>query len=178
MKNIALVGNPNCGKTTIFNFLTGLNHKVGNFPGVTVEKKEGIWKTESNQYRVIDLPGTYSIYPKTPEEKVVPNFLIESKPDLVLIILDSSNLKRNLLLLTQVSDLKIPCVAIFNMEDIAIEKGIRVSTKKFSELTGISCVSLSGRKLAATPIEKAIKEAKKSTIKFSDRIEIDSNDLK
>ncbi len=178
MKKIALVGNPNCGKTTIFNFLTGLNHKVGNFPGITVEKKEGTWKAEKNEYRVIDLPGTYSIYPKTPEEKVVQNFLIEKKPDLVLVILDSSNIKRNMLLLTQVSDLEIPCVAVFNMEDIATEKGIIVSTTKFTEITGISSISLSGRQLSTEPIEEAIEKADISKIKFSDSIEIDSNNLK
>ena len=113
---VALVGNPNTGKSTLFNVLTGLNQKIGNFPGVTVDKKTGVCDLPDGRHaQIIDLPGTYSLYPKSKDESIVFSVLADKsnplRPDLVVVILDASNLKRNLLLYTQVADLKIPVVS-------------------------------------------------------------------
>ena len=126
-KKIALVGNPNTGKTSIFNRLTGLNQHVGNFPGVTVDRKSGRVKIGEQSVEIIDLPGTYSIYPRSTDEKVVFDVLNDSKhpdhPEAVMVVVDSSNLERNLLLFTQVYDLKIPVLLILNMSDMAYRAG-------------------------------------------------------
>lgn len=168
MKKIALVGNPNCGKTTVFNSLTGLNHKVGNFPGITVEKKEGIWHGQNDKYQVIDLPGTYSIYPKTPEEKVVQTYLKNERPDVVLIVLDSTNLKRNLLLLSQIADLELPLIAFFNMSDLAQNKGIVVDIENFVRATSIQSFSGTARKSFNNKLETLIPQATKASAQFSE----------
>ncbi len=117
---IALIGNPNAGKSTLFNVLTGLNQKVGNFPGVTVDKKTGFCKLpDSRVSQIIDLPGTYSLYPKSKDELIVMEALADKKspvhPDLIIFVADASNLKRNLLLYTQIADLKIPVIIALNM---------------------------------------------------------------
>ena len=130
--NIALVGNPNSGKTSLFNALTGLNQKVGNFPGVTVDKKTGTCKiTESLTANIIDLPGTYSLYPKRADELVSYKVLMgqdaETIPQMVVIVADSSSLKRNLLFCSQIIDLKIPVVVAFTMLDLAKNKGTQVA---------------------------------------------------
>ncbi len=126
-KKIALVGNPNTGKTSIFNRLTGLNQHVGNFPGVTVDRKSGRVKIGEQSVEIIDLPGTYSIYPRSTDEKVVFDVLNDVKhpdhPEAVMVVVDSSNLERNLLLFTQVYDLKIPVLLILNMSDMAYRAG-------------------------------------------------------
>ena len=113
--NIALVGNPNSGKTSLFNVLTGLNQKVGNFPGVTVDKKTGVTQISENcKATLIDLPGTYSLYPRREDEWVSYKVLLDQdeklKPDMILLVADASNLKRNLLFCTQIIDLKIPVI--------------------------------------------------------------------
>ena len=119
---IALAGNPNCGKTTLFNALTGSNQYVGNWPGVTVEKKEG--KLKSNKDVVImDLPGIYSLSPYTLEEVVARNYLITERPDAILNIIDGTNLERNLYLTTQLTELGIPVVIAINMLDVLEKKG-------------------------------------------------------
>lgn len=123
---IALAGNPNCGKTTLFNALTGSNQYVGNWPGVTVEKKEG--KLKSNKDVVImDLPGIYSLSPYTLEEVVARNYLITERPDAILNIIDGTNLERNLYLTTQLTELGIPVVIAINMLDV-LEKRAMLST--------------------------------------------------
>ena len=129
--HIALVGNPNSGKTSLFNALTGLNQKVGNFPGVTVDKKTGELALEDNRKTIlIDLPGTYSLYPRRADEwvayKVLMNADAENKANLVLLVADASNLKRNLLFCSQIIDLKIPVVVALTMNDLAAKKGIRI----------------------------------------------------
>lgn len=137
-KKIALVGNPNCGKTTIFNLLTGMNQKVGNFPGITVDKKSGFVQQGEVQVELIDLPGIYSIHPKSPDEIIVSKVLINEEdkahPDAVAVILDASNLKRNLYLLTQISDLDIPMLIVLNMQDVADEKGILIDVEELSTI--------------------------------------------
>ena len=116
---IALAGNPNSGKTTVFNNLTGSRQHVGNYPGVTVEKKEGYLKYKDYKIKVVDLPGTYSLTAYSLDELVARNFLIEEKPDVVIDIVDTSNLERNLYLTTQLMELGLPLVLAFNMYDIA-----------------------------------------------------------
>src|SRR3954469_15560439 len=128
---IALVGNPNSGKSSLFNVLTGLNQKVGNFPGVTVDKKTGTSRiSESLTAHIIDLPGTYSLYPKSADEQVTYEVLLNQKnadrPDLIVVIADAANLKRNLLFCSQILDLKIPMVIGLTMMDIAVQKGITI----------------------------------------------------
>ena len=127
--HIALVGNPNSGKTSLFNALTGLNQKVGNFPGVTVDKKTGALDFEDGEQAVlIDLPGTYSLYPRRGDEwvayKVMMDADTEIHADAVILVADASNLKRNLLFCSQIIDLKVPVVVALTMNDIAQQKGI------------------------------------------------------
>lgn len=122
--NIALVGNPNSGKSSLFNVLTGLNQKVGNFPGVTVDKKTGTtFITENLKVNIIDLPGTYSLYPKRADEWISYKVLLKQDPglipDMVLVVADASNLKRNLLFCSQIIDLKLPVVIALTMMDLA-----------------------------------------------------------
>lgn len=148
---VALVGNPNSGKTSLFNALTGLNHKVSNFPGTTVEKKTGSFKLspEKNAH-IIDLPGTYSLYPKSADElvtyEILRNKAETNYPDLVVFIADASNLKRNLLLFTQVADLKVPIVLALNMLDVAERRGIKHDIDKLQEKLKVPVISLNARK--------------------------------
>ncbi|MEM0941111.1 MAG: ferrous iron transport protein B [Bacteroidota bacterium] len=136
-KKIALVGNPNVGKSTIFNLLTGLNQKVGNYPGVTVDKKYGSLEINNKRIEIVDLPGTYSIYPKTEDEKVVYEYLKrDTPPDIVLVVVDTVNLQRNLLLFTQVYDLKIPVMLVLNRIDLAKKDNIEIPYEKLSSLVG------------------------------------------
>ncbi len=148
---IALVGNPNTGKSTLFNVLTGLNQKVGNFPGITVDKKSGFCKLpDGSEVLVTDLPGTYSLYPKSKDESIVFEILADKThshhPDLVVLVADATNLKRNLLLYTQVADLKIPVIIALNMMDLANESGISIDVDLLSRLLGVQIVPLSARK--------------------------------
>lgn len=137
VNKIALVGNPNTGKTSLFNALTGLNQQVGNFPGVTVDKKVGKLKLSNRSIEIIDLPGTYSIYPRSKDEEVVYDILSNPQhpdfPDAVCVVVDASNLERNLLLFTQIYALAIPIVLVLNMSDIAFRKGKKILVEKLQE---------------------------------------------
>ena len=149
---VALVGNPNTGKSTLFNTLTGLNQKIGNFPGVTVDKKTGFCQLpDGRTAEIIDLPGTYSIYPKSQDESIVFSILADKAnpltPDLVVVILDASNLKRNLLLYTQVADLKIPVIIALNMIDLSKKAGIDINIDLFSKKLGVPVVPISARRV-------------------------------
>lgn len=151
MAKIALVGNPNSGKTSLFNQLTGLNQKVGNFPGVTVDKKTGYSQlTPGLRAEIIDLPGTYSLYPKSLDERVIIDLLYDpaSKhyPDLVIVTADASNLKRNLLLFTQLADLKIPAVLALNMVDVAEQEGVRIDIAALQRELGVPVIPMNARK--------------------------------
>ncbi|MDP2385987.1 MAG: ferrous iron transport protein B [Bacteroidota bacterium] len=154
LKTIALVGNPNSGKSTLFNSLTGLNQKTGNFPGVTVDKKSGFFRITKGEsftsYRVIDLPGTYSLYPKSLDEKVTSEVLFDNKgidfPDVIVAVADSTNLKRNLLLISQLIDLQLPVVLVLNMADEALKNGVIINEEKLSEELGIPVVQVNSRK--------------------------------
>ena len=149
-RKIALVGNPNSGKSTLFNILTGLNQKVGNFPGVTVDKKVGHCKLlDDSRIQVIDLPGTYSLYPKSKDERIVMETLIDKKntthPDVIIFVADASNLRRNLLLYTQVADLKIPVIIALNMMDLASKGGIKIAIDALSNKLGVQVIPISAR---------------------------------
>lgn len=148
---VALVGNPNTGKSTLFNLLTGLNQKIGNFPGVTVDKKTGKAKMQTGrEISIIDLPGAYSLYPKSKDEVIVLDVLLneenDSHPDLVIFIADATNLKRNLLLYTQVADLKIPVIIALNMMDQARSLGIDIKIDELASKLGVRIVPISARK--------------------------------
>ena len=142
---IALAGNPNSGKTTLFNALTGSNQFVGNWPGVTVEKKEGKWK-EDKEVVIMDLPGIFSLSPYTLEEVVARNYLITERPDAILNIVDGTNLERNLYLTTQLLELGIPVVMAINMMDIVRKNGDEINTKKLAEKLGCEVVTISALK--------------------------------
>ncbi len=122
--SIAIAGNPNCGKTTVFNALTGARQHVGNWPGVTVERKSGKYSYADHKFDVIDLPGTYSLSAFSAEETIARQFLIDDKPDVVVNIIDASNLERNFFLTTQLIELGRPLVIVLNMMDLAEEKGL------------------------------------------------------
>lgn len=152
IEKIALVGNPNAGKSTVFNHLTGLNQHIGNYPGVTVDKKEGTFELGNGQkITLIDLPGSYSLYPRSEDEKIVYSLLTSPNhpdfPDLVVVIIDSSNLERNLLLFTQVYDLNIPIILGLNMMDVSQRKGIQIDLQKLGGLLGnVPIIPLNARK--------------------------------
>ena len=157
---IALAGNPNSGKTTLFNALTGSNQFVGNWPGVTVEKKEGKWK-EDKEVVIMDLPGIYSLSPYTLEEVVARNYLITERPDAILNIVDGTNLERNLYLTTQLLELGIPVVMAINMMDIVRKNGDEINTKKLAEKLGCEVVTISALK------GDGIKEAASRAVKHA-----------
>ena len=129
---IALAGNPNAGKTSLFNALTGSHHKVGNYPGVTVEKREGIRVHGEKQYTFIDLPGIYSLTAYSIDEVVARDFILDEKPDMIIDVLDSTNLERHLYLCLQIQELGIPVVGALNMTDEANAKGINIDEKHLS----------------------------------------------
>lgn len=142
MTNIALVGNPNCGKTTLFNSLTGSRHQIGNYPGVTVEKKQGKIKFEDNELNIIDLPGIYSLSPYSQEEVVSRNYIIDENPEVIINIVDASNIERNLYLTTQLLELGKPVVIALNMMDIAEKRGLKINEAKLSKYLGIPVVPI------------------------------------
>lgn len=156
---IALAGNPNCGKTTLFNALTGSNQFVGNWPGVTVEKKEGKLKSSysAQEAIIMDLPGIYSLSPYTLEEVVARNYLIGERPDAILNIVDGTNIERNLYLSTQLLELGIPVVMAVNMVDVLEKDGSKIHVKKLSEKLGCPVVEISA--LKGTGIDDAVKRA-------------------
>ncbi len=174
---IALAGNPNCGKTTLFNALTGSNQFVGNWPGVTVEKKEGKLKGDK-EVIITDLPGVYSLSPYTLEEVVARNYLLTERPDAILDIIDGTNMERNLYLTTQLLELGIPVVVAINMMDIVEKNGDKLNTKKLSEALGCEVVEISALKEtgimeAASKAVEAAKNKKAITLRhnFSGSVE-------
>ncbi|MBK7561443.1 MAG: ferrous iron transport protein B [Chitinophagaceae bacterium] len=162
--HIALVGNPNSGKSSLFNCLTGLNQKVGNFPGVTVDKKTGAASlSESLIAEIIDLPGTYSLYPRRQDEWVSYKVLLDQDPDIkadvVVAVADASNLKRNLLFCTQIIDLKVPVVIALTMMDMAKRKGIRIDIAALEKELGVPVIAVNPRKNKGIPqLKKAIEQ--------------------
>ena len=167
---IALAGNPNCGKTTMFNALTGANQYVGNWPGVTVEKKEGKLKSSKSGEEIIitDLPGVYSLSPYTLEEVVSRDYLVHEKPQAIINLVDATNIERNLYLTTQILEIGIPVVIALNMADLLAKSGDKIDVKKLSEIFGCEVVETSALKGTGLKevVEKAIEAAKKNEWKI------------
>jgi ferrous iron transport protein B len=169
--NVALLGNPNAGKSTLFNGLTGLNQKTGNYTGVTVDKLEGRFKIGEQTINLIDLPGTYSLFSKSIDEEVAVSTLLSEKErtDVVVLVLDSTNLKRNLLLATQTLDMGMRTVVVLNMYDEAVSQNIEINIPKLQELLGVSVIPVDSRsKEGIDKLKAAIIEAKPSSAKFYD----------
>lgn len=175
---IALAGNPNCGKTTMFNNITGAKQHVGNYAGVTVEKKEGYTKFDGHELLFIDLPGTYSLTARSLDELVARNVIVNDNPDVIVNVLDASNLERNLYLAAQLVELEKPMVIALNMADVAEDMGIKYDLKKMAEMTGATIVSTVGRTnigtkelLEATVSVAASQKAPGVTINYGDLLE-------
>ncbi len=159
MAKIALAGNPNVGKSVIFNALTGLNQRIANFPGCTVEKKEGKMHYKRREIEVTDLPGIYSLSPHSIDEEVSRKYIIEENPDLVVVVLDASNLERNLYLTVQLMELGVNLLAVLNMVDLARGKGIIIDSKKLSENLGIPVIeTIATKEVGITKLKNAIYE--------------------
>ena len=163
---IGLIGNQNSGKTTLFNLLTGMNAKIGNWPGVTIEKKTGTIKNTSHE--ITDLPGIYSLSPYSMEEDISRKFVFEEKPDVIINIVDSTTLERSLYLTTQLLELDTKVIVALNMADILEKKGIKIDTKKLEEILGTKVLKISA--LKGTGIEELIKEINSSKNIASTRI--------
>src|SRR5512147_1456952 len=161
---IALAGNPNAGKTTIFNALTGLRQHTGNWPGKTVEKKEGEIEHGDLSINIVDLPGTYSLTAYSPEEIIARDYIIEERPDVVINVVDATNLERNLYLTVQILELDVPVVLALNMIDDLHKDGARINADQLSQLLGnipvISTTANQGKGISEL-ISKAIRAARK-----------------
>src|SRR3990170_855640 len=156
---VALGGNPNSGKTSIFNMLTGARQHVGNYPGVTVENKEGLCRHGGYEITFVDLPGTYSLSAYSIEELIARNYIIEERPDVVVDIIDSSNIERNLYLATQLIELNVPLVLAFNMSDIAEQRGLSFDIEQLSKLLEAPIVHTIGNKAKGkTELLEAIRQ--------------------
>ncbi len=163
-----LVGNQNSGKSLLFNLLTGLNQKVGNWPGVTVERKEGIIK--DTDYSIVDLPGIYSLSPYTSEEEISREFILNEKPDLIINIIDSTSIERSLYLTTQLLELNTNVLVVLNMEDILKKKGYEININKLQELLGTKVISISALKKIG--IENLIKTIKENDVNTNKNLKI------
>ena len=181
---VALIGNPNTGKTSAFNALTGLNQKVGNYPGITVDKKEGGCKLSRGvKAHILDLPGTYSLNASSIDENVVIELLLNQKdkdfPDVAVVVADVENLKRNLLLFTQIKDLKIPTLLVINMSDVMARKGITLDIPKLEKLLNTKIALVSTRKGTGLQVLKSLIEGYRTLPKTQclDATSIDPNYL-
>lgn len=150
MKRLAIAGNPNCGKTSLFNNITGANYHVANYPGVTVEKKEAVVKHKNTEYKVVDLPGTYSLSPYSLEEVVARDYVVNEKPDVVIDVLDASNLERNLYMYIQFMELHVPVVLALNMMDVARKRNVRIDVPALQEKLGAPVVETVARENKGT----------------------------
>lgn len=183
IRKIALLGNPNAGKSSLFNQLTGMRQKVGNFPGVTVERKSAFIKLENKQeVEIIDLPGTYSLYPTSMDERIAVSALIDISnkdyPDAIIYIIDVTQLERHLLLLTQIMDLGFPIIVALNMNDIAATQNVQCDEQKLAAQLGLDIIKVNGRtgdgintiksKLSALSSENSIKKYNASFFTLSD----------
>ena len=145
---VALAGNPNCGKTTLFNSLTGATAYVGNWPGVTVEKRQGTYKNRKTKEsaEIVDLPGIYSLSPYTPEEVISRDFILNENPDVVINVLDATNLERNLYMTTQIMEMDVPVVVALNMIDVIEKSGEQIDAADLSKRLGVPVVAISALK--------------------------------
>lgn len=163
MKRFALAGNPNCGKTTLFNSLTGSTAHVGNWPGVTVDKRDGVYKKCDEPIAIIDLPGIYSLSPYTPEEVIARNYILDEKPECVINIVDATNLERNLYLTTQILEMDVPMVIALNMMDAVEKNGDKIDANELEKRLGVPVVKISALKEKGLSelMDKAYNESKK-----------------
>ena len=163
MKYFALAGNPNCGKTTLFNSLTGSTAHVGNWPGVTVDKRDGVYKKCAEPISIVDLPGIYSLSPYTPEEVIARNYILDEKPDCVINIVDATNLERNLYLTTQILEMDVPMVIVLNMMDAVEKNGDKIDANELEKRLGVPVVKISAlrNKGLSELMDKAYNESKK-----------------
>ena len=170
MKRFALAGNPNCGKTTLFNSLTGSTAHVGNWPGVTVDKRDGVYKKCAEPVAIVDLPGIYSLSPYTPEEVIARNYVLDEKPDCVINIVDATNLERNLYLSTQLLEMDVPVVIALNMMDEVEKAGDKIDAKELESRLGVPVVEISALKeqglkdLMDTAFNESQKERRGTTV--------------
>lgn len=164
MRRFALAGNPNCGKTTLFNSLTGSTAHVGNWPGVTVDKRDGVYKKCAEPVAIVDLPGIYSLSPYTPEEVIARNYILDEKPDCVINIVDATNLERNLYLTTQIMEIDVPMVIALNMMDAVEKAGDKIDDRELEKKLGIPVVKISALKETGLKelMDKAYNESKKA----------------
>lgn len=161
--SFALAGNPNCGKTTLFNSLTGSTAYVGNWPGVTVEKRSGTYKDGKGEVEIVDLPGIYSLSPYTPEEVISRNYILEAHPDCVINVLDATNLERNLYMSTQILEMDVPVVIALNMMDAVKENGMTIDAEALSKKLGVPVVEISA--LREMNLDKLIDAAREASAK-------------
>ncbi len=169
MKRFALAGNPNCGKTTLFNSLTGSTAHVGNWPGVTVDKREGVYKKCAEPISIVDLPGIYSLSPYTAEEIIARNYILDQKPDCVINIVDATNLERNLYLTTQILEMDVPMVIALNMMDAVEKNGDKIDSNELEKRLGVPVVKISAlrNKNLNELMDKAYNESKKQRRGYS-----------
>lgn len=152
MRTLAIAGNPNCGKTSLFNNITGANYHVANYPGVTVEKKEAFLKHKGSEYTVVDLPGTYSLSPYSLEEVVARDYVVGEKPDVVIDVLDASNLERNLYMFVQFLELQVPAIMALNMMDVAKKRNINIDVDLLSKKLGVPIIETVARENKGTEV--------------------------
>jgi len=154
---IGLAGNPNCGKTTLFNALTGAKLKVGNWPGVTVEKKAGSFTFKNLNVEVVDLPGIYSLSATSVDERIARDYVASGEPDVIVNIVDASNMERNLYLTLQLLEMNVPLIVALNMMDIARERGIKIDIKSLERLLGCPVVPMVAKEgEGIVPLKEAI----------------------
>jgi ferrous iron transport protein B len=160
---IALAGNPNAGKSTLFNALTGARQHVGNWPGKTVEKKEGTWQHDGLEYEVVDLPGTYSLTAYSLEEIIARDYIVDEHPDVVVTVMDAANLERNLYLVVQILEMGAKVVVALNMSDIAESRGIKIDVPKLSQALGAPVVpTVASKGQGLDRLQETIVEATKA----------------
>ena len=181
-RRVAIAGNPNTGKTTIFNALTGLRQKVGNYPGVTVEKVSGILKLEHLEVECIDVPGAYSLEPVSEDERVAVDVMVghgHPAPDLFVYVLDAGNLERNLFMFTQLAELEVSVVVALTMTDVAARRGVKVDAAKLANLLGVDVVPVVGHRgigvnAVKEAIERNLEAPKPSSPSFGLPIEVET----
>jgi len=176
MKKVALVGNPNVGKSVIFNALTGGRQSVGNWPGTTVEKKEGVFKYKGMEFHVVDLPGIYSFAASSIDEKIARDYILQERPDVVVNVVDASNLERNLYLTMQLIEMEVTMVVALNKMDLAKSKGYKIDVKKLSKELGVPVIPMiavknKGIEELKEAIYYAAKQKFKTHLRYNDEIE-------